>query len=155
MKAKKTTCKEQAKQGEQIRNADGKFRKGVSGNVHGRPKGAVNRVVSMVKDAAENIALPALIENAQSGDMEAIKLLFLAGVPRLKPVELAEPIDINPNDTIEGKIKSIFKLLANGEITAAKGVELANIVSQSLKVIDMEDLINRIEQLEKQANKGK
>ena len=155
MKEKKSTCKKQEEQGEQTRNSNGTFKSGTSGNPNGRPRGAINKVVSMVREAAESIALPKLIERASKGDMESIRLLFTAGIPRLKPIDIAESVNLNLNGTNSEKLQNLLELVACGELAPTKAVEISSIISKEVAAIDIEDLIGRIERLEKQANKGK
>lgn len=70
------------------RDAKGRFLKGTSGNPAGRQPGATCRALRLARDAAEEVALPALIEAARSGDLDACKTLIAYGLPRQRPVSI-------------------------------------------------------------------
>lgn len=80
--------KEQAEQA--TRDGAGRFLPGVSGNPSGRPAGASSRLLSMARQAAEEV-FPLVVEQAKAGDMDAARLVLSIGVPKAKP--LNPPLD--------------------------------------------------------------
>ena len=77
---------EEAKEGELIRAADGRFVKGVSGNPAGRPKGSKNKITILKLTAEEafrerneqaiNAVLDQILVDALEGDKAARKLVW-------------------------------------------------------------------------------
>lgn len=122
----KTTCKNTPQQA--ARDVKGRFLKGASGNPAGRQPGATCRALRLARDAAEEVALPALIEAARSGDLDACKALIAYGLPRQRPVSLPEPIDLPEEGDLSEQMNALLRLVARGEVsTTAAGVECSNV----------------------------
>lgn len=81
------------KQAEQAvkRTDKGQFARGQSGNPSGRPKGAANKAMQLLRSWTLSTGLPRLIEQAEAGDQDALRLLVTLGLPRVKPQ--AAPIE--------------------------------------------------------------
>ena len=123
------TSKEQSLQ--VPRGPRGRFQKGFSGNPKGRKPGSVNKLLKQMRDAAEKVALPLLIEKAKEGDVKAATFLCQLGLPKTKPVAVNEPIILegdSPSDVVnhvlsgglsieEGKaLAELLKMKRNEEL---------------------------------------
>lgn len=88
---------EEAKSGELVRNKDGQFVQGVSGNPLGRPKGSKNKI-TLLKLATEeawrernqerlDLVLDMILDAALDGDKSARKMIFDALVSKAQHAE--------------------------------------------------------------------
>lgn len=75
------------------RDGKGRF---TSGNqaAKGRATGISCRTLKLAREAAEFVAIPVLVELAKKGDIKACEILMSAGVPKSKPVEVPEPLNL-------------------------------------------------------------
>lgn len=82
----------EAKSGELVRNADGQFVEGVSGNPKGRPKGSKNRITLLKMQTEEawrdrnterlDVVLDLILQDALDGDKAARKMIFDAVISK-------------------------------------------------------------------------
>lgn len=70
------------------RTDKGQFAPGQSGNPKGRPRGAASRAMQLLRSWTLTTGLPALIEQAEAGDQDALRLLVTLGMPKVKPQAL-------------------------------------------------------------------
>lgn len=131
------------------RDAKGRFLKGTSGNPAGRQPGATCRALRLARDAAEEVALPALIEAARSGDLDACKTLIAYGLPRQRPVSIPEPVDLPEEGGLSGQMAALLRLVARGEVSATAAGEVGALISTAAKVDEVTELREQVESLKR------
>jgi hypothetical protein len=122
-----------------LRDAEGRWQKGVSGNPAGRPRGARNRATLMAEallDAASAMMISKAIEKSVAGDAVTLRfcLARILAPRRTSPVEL----DLPPLDTQQDlalAMAAVGKAAAEGEITPAEASELARVVDTAMRAI--------------------
>jgi hypothetical protein len=92
--------------------------------------------------------LAALIEKAQTGDVQAARLLLERCVPAIRPVELPEPLQLQGKSLTEMG-QSVLRLLAAGELGPGQAAALLGAIAQLARVAEIDELTRRVELLEK------
>ena len=87
-----------------------------------------------------------LVEQAKNGDTAAAKILLDRCCPTLKPQALA--INIPINGTLAEQGDEIIKATLSGNIPPDIGAQLINALSNQGKLIELQELTERIEILE-------
>lgn len=108
-----------------------KFKKGVSGNPKGRPKGSVNKINMLIKEQLPEV-IKSLIQQVKDGDINASGLLLKYSMPVPKSVELFPEIEVPDDALLSQKIAIVEKLLMTGAITS----EQAKSMCEALKEIN-------------------
>lgn len=123
------------------------FKKGTSGNTKGRPAGKTPgaKLRKAIEFRADDI-LQAVITSAISGDMSACKMLLDRITPALKPI--AQPIFLTDAGTLAEKGEEVIKATMTGLIPPDIGAMLINALSNQSKIIELQELTQRIEALE-------
>ena len=122
-----------------------RYKKGESGNPAGRPLGSLNRSLRILRDAAEEI-LPDLIERAKTGDFEAQRLLLNKGIPRLRPVNLPEPLTL-PTGSLTEQAKALVALVADGDLSTTVAAEIASLLTTAARVEEVDQLRDELKAL--------
>ena len=132
-------------QQEAKRDSKGRWKPGKSGNPAGPKPGASCRALLMARDWAEAKGLPLLMEAAEGGDMDAVRLLVQLGMPRTKAVSIPQPLPSSPDGVLDAM--SIGELDADTASTAM-GAHLT-----AAKIKELADLETRIQALERALKK--
>lgn len=133
----------------------GRFRKGVSGNPAGKPKGTRHRATlaaeALLDGEAEKLTRRA-IEKALEGDASALRLCLERILPTRKerPLHLALPV-MNSAADAALVMARITAAVAIGDITAGEGADLSTLVSSYVKALEMGELEKRVAMLEQKA----
>lgn len=125
-----------------------KFKAGVSGNPKGRPKDKTPATLlrkSIIDDMPEIIST--LIQQAKNGDTAAAKILLDRCCPTLKPQ--AHTINIAPDGSLAEQGSEIINATLSGAIAPDIGAQLITALSNQGKLIELHELTQRIELLEK------
>jgi|SRR5690554_5357767 len=128
-----------------------KFKKGESGNPLGRPKGSglTGELRKAIANDAQDI-ISNLIEQAKGGDTTAAKVLLDRILPPLKAEAQAVNIaEFNAGGLIE-KAGAVLGATANGELAPDIAAQLISAVATLAKVIEVEELEQRLNTLEQQ-----
>ena len=137
--ANKSTChgtEQQAK-----RDSKGRWTRGQSGNPSGPKPGASCRALLMAREWAEAKGLPLLMEAAEGGDMDAVRLLVQLGMPRTKAVSIPQPLPSSPAGVLDA--------MASGELDADTASTAMGAHLTAAKIKEMADLEARIQALER------
>lgn len=124
-----------------------KFTKGQSGNPKGRPPGTTSgtRLRKAIEDKAEGI-IQVMIDAALNGDIQAGSTLLSRIIPTLKSVSPA--VEVAQSDSLTDQGKEIIKSSLSGAIPPDVGAQLLTSLANQAKLVEMDELIRRIELLE-------
>jgi hypothetical protein len=133
----------------------GPFRKGHSGNPHGRPPGARNRatlVAEALLDGEVEAIMRAAIARAKEGDAAALRLCVGRLVPlrRDRSVSFAMPEIASPADAARAAAALIAGVAA-GELTPAEAVDLGKLIDRYVLALEATDFDERLKRLEERA----
>ena len=134
------------------KQADGRFRKGQSGNPAGKPRGARHRTTLMVealmRGGAEQIT-SAVVSAAQKGDLPAAKIILdrIAPIRKDSPIEIDLPPLHTASDAV-GVMQSVMTGLSRGEITPAEAISLSGLIETFIKSLEAHDFEERLSKLE-------
>jgi Family of unknown function (DUF5681) len=126
-----------------------KFKSGESGNPKGRPPGltTANKIRHEIQESLPSI-LETVVKAAQSGDMAACKLILDRVCPTIKPVAL--PINLPVNGGLVEQGGEVIRATLAGQIPPDIGAQLITALSNQGKLVDLEELSDRLKRIEKQ-----
>ena len=127
----------------------GRWEPGQSGNPAGRRpgSGSVQQLRRGIEESLPAI-LQSLTERAKAGDIGAARLLLERAIPPLRPIEAPQALQID-GDSLSGQAKSIVSLAASGEVSLTQATQMVTALSTLAKLIEVDDLEDRIKSLEK------
>jgi hypothetical protein len=85
---------------------------------------------------------------AREGDIGAARLLVERVVPALKPLETPQALQIAEGD-LSTQAKSVVALAASGDVSIGQASQLVTALGTVAKLIEVDELVRRIEFLEK------
>ena len=132
-------------QQEAKRDSKGRWKPGKSGNPAGPKPGASCRALLMARDWAEAKGLPLLMEAAEGGDMDAVRLLVQLGMPRTKAVSIPQPLPSSPAGVLDA--------MASGALDADTASTAMGAHLTAAKIKELADLETRIQALERALKK--
>ncbi len=137
------------------RKQDGTFKKGVSGNPAGKPRGirhkATQAALNLLEGESEAITRKA-VELALGGDVTALRLCLERIVPALKSVSPQMEISSSSN-TLTGQAQDFIAAAANGDISADTASQMISALANVARIEEFENIKHRLESLER-AMKG-
>ncbi|MGZ8237133.1 MAG: DUF5681 domain-containing protein [Methylobacter sp.] len=127
-----------------------RFKKGTSGNPKGRPKNKTPATLlrKSIAEAMPEIILT-LIQQAKDGDTAAAKVLLDRVCPALKPQ--AMPISLPVNGSLTEQGGEIIRATMAGQIPPDIGSQLITALAAQSKIIEIDELTQRIAALEGKA----
>ena len=141
----------------QVRTGGGHFRKGASGNPHGRPAGARNKALlameALLDGEAEAITRVA-VDKAKEGDTTALRLCLERILPPRKdrPVSLSLP-QLGTVTDAPAATAAIVAAVAAADITVTEGSEFARLVDTYVRAVEASDLDKRLRAIEEKMAK--
>lgn len=124
------------------------WKPGQSGNPAGRPKGAGPFAAVREKIAGEMPEIIAVLAaQAKGGDVAAARLLMERVYPALKPVEVPTPIEM-PGESLTARANAVLSAVSDGDLAPSQGAALIGAIGALSKVIEIDELIKRVEALE-------
>ena len=134
------------------------FKKGQSGNPHGRPAGSRNAATrlaeAMLRDEAPTLTR-ALLDFAYGGDRALLKAAFQTAVPRLaRTVAVALPEIASPADLMPA-MAAITRAVTEGAVTPYEAGELARLVETAARISEIGDFDRRLAAIERQVEEAK
>ncbi|MEQ1738403.1 MAG: DUF5681 domain-containing protein [Methyloglobulus sp.] len=125
------------------------FKQGKSGNPKGRPKQIATATElrnRLTEDMPEIIQT--LITMAKSGDAQAIKIILDRTHPPLKAQAL--PVNIPTDGTLVDQGNAVIQATLSGQIPPDIGAQLITALSNQGKLVDLEEITDRLVRIEKQ-----
>ena len=130
------------------------FPKGQSGNLSGQPAGSRNNTALLVEalmDGESEAVSRGAIAKALDGDILAIRLILDRIAPARKDlsVTFTMPAMKGPEDAVTA-MNAILQAVAEGEVTPSEASELAKLVDTFVKVLEANELAQRLTAVERQ-----
>ena len=131
-----------------------RWKPGQSGNPKGRPPG-----IAKVAKARESIAkhvpdiIAKLAEAAKAGDVAAARALLERVIPPVKPAELPVALALPPDADATDQGKAVMRAAAAGALAPGQAAALMAALGNLGKLIEVGELLRRIEALESAAKK--
>lgn len=124
-----------------------RFEPGQSGNPKGRPPGTglSAKLRESIRDELPEV-LEAIVKAAKDGDMAAARILMDRIVPTLKPVDM--PLAIERQAGLAEQGRSVLDAVSSGHITPDQADRLISVVGKQARVVEIDELVKRIEALE-------
>lgn len=123
------------------RDNAGRFLPGQSGNPAGRPQGSANKALQQLREWTLEKGLPMLIEQAEAGDTDALRLLVSLGLPKQKSV--AQPLDClqdvpDPTsaESLKDTAQALFSLVKQGQLAREDAAELLKL-AETVKTLTL------------------
>jgi hypothetical protein len=141
------------------RDAEGRFRKGQSGNPAGRSRGSRNKAIvaaeMLLEGEAEALTRRA-VERALEGDTAALRLCLDRIIPprRGRPVRLDNVAPVRGAGDLGGTMAAITTAAMGGAITPGEAAELARVIEIFVRAVETSDFERRLKQLEDRRGAG-
>lgn len=127
---------------------DTKWKPGQSGNPKGKPKGC--GAVQKLREAI-GLHVPAVLERlrqqALDGDVQAARLLLERFIPPMKPVEQPSPLTL-PDGSLTDQGCAVLEAVGAGELAPGQGAQLITAIGALARVAEIDELEQRIKNLE-------
>ena len=135
-----------------LRNAEGKFLKGQSGNPAGKPPGIRNRATKIVEqlfDGASGEVSREALAKAMNGDSAVLRLIVtrLIGPRRHRASSFSLP-ELRGAADVPQAIAAIATAAAEGAISTAEACEMSQVVERYSRALAGEEIETRLQRLE-------
>lgn len=128
--------------------ANTKFKPGQSGNPAGRPKDKTPATL-LRKSIADDMPdiVKTLVELAKGGDVQAAKVLLDRICPPLRPQAL--PVQIETGATLPETGGNVVTATLSGSVPPDVGAMLIRALAEQGKLIELQEMADRLQRLEK------
>lgn len=127
----------------------GRWKPGQSGNPAGRKPGS-GRVAALRASLAE--CLPDVLDNlakaAVAGDMQATRILLDRVLPPLRAEESPVSVDLPAAGSLAEKAEAVLTAAALGEVGPGQAAQMISALGTTARIIEAEELEQRIAALE-------
>jgi thioredoxin-like negative regulator of GroEL len=133
-----------------MKNKDTLFKKGQpSPNPQGRPKGSgLSGKIRKAIESEQQEILQAVIDKAKSGDISAAKILLDRVCPSLKPETQQVALPQLSHGSLTERATEVLNAVASGQLSPDAASQLISSISTLAKVVEMDEVINRLNSLE-------
>ena len=135
---------------EQKNNRGHLFKKGVSGNPSGRPKGIgkIGQIRNQISEALPEI-VDKLIADAKTGDIQSARLLVDKVIPTPKVQSLPICIELS-GDSLLNDSRVILEAAIRGELSLDQASDFLSAANDYLKLKEFHELEDRLFKLEQE-----
>lgn len=126
----------------------GRWKPGQSGNPNGRPRGT-GEVAKLRASIAVHVPeiIGQLVQAAKKGGVQAARLLLERVLPPIKPTELAVPLAL-PDGSLTEQGRAVLAAVSSGDLAPEQAARLLSAIGTLARVLEIDELIDRIEKLE-------
>lgn len=135
------------------RDTSGRFTRGSSGNLSGRPPG--RGLTHQMRDAlrqATPLVLRAMVAKAIDGDVKAASVVLARALPELRQQDEALPVGLGSGSAAD-RGRRVVDALAAGELTPQQAEQAMSSLMGLVKLIEAAELERRVAELEQAQNK--
>lgn len=142
---------------QQVPRNVGRFKKGISGNPHGRPQGARNKTTlaaeTLLDQEAEKLTRLA-IDKALGGDTVCLRLCLDRILPpkRERALHLQLPTLVHAQDAL-GALQQVVTQVTDGTMNPDEGNKVSAMIQTWLKTLETLEFAQRLDALEEQLAK--
>ena len=131
-----------------------KFQKGQSGNPAGKPRGAKDRRTELraLFQPRSGELVNKAIEMALSGDAACLRLCIDRLVAPIKAQDTAAPIEGLDAGSLADQGRAVMAGVAAGTLTPDQAATLLHAIASQAKIIEVDELEQRIARLEERAS---
>lgn len=131
------------------------WRKGQSGNPHGRPKGIPNPQARLRQMIDAEAIVKKLEAAALAGDVQAARTLLERALPVYRPA--AAPVrlpKLTEAESLTDKAKAVLDAVASEDVPPDIGAQLIAALGNVARVAEIDELARRVKALEESAGGG-
>jgi hypothetical protein len=133
-----------------------KFQKGISGNPAGKPKGAKDKrtaLRALIEPQAAALVQKA-VDMALAGDTTALRICLERIIPPLKTMDRLVSLDLL-GASLADQGRAVLNAVSAANITPGEAATLMQAVAGQARIIEVTELLTRIEALEEKQNANK
>ena len=129
------------------------WKPGQSGNPKGKTPGS-GELQKLRASIAEHVPsiLEQLVTAAQGGDIQAARLILERVLPPVKATEQAVELELPADGTLTTTGRAVLSAVASGDLAPSQGAALLGAIGSLARVIEIDELDDRLTKLEEQQN---